>query len=59
MTSDREFDEPDFAKHVANVIQDAVDHTVTVDEAIEAILEHPVAKAGMRLKIIGPLDADS
>lgn len=42
---ERDFDEPDFAKHVATVVQDAWDHALDgPDEAVEAILEHPAIR---------------
>lgn len=42
MTDDRQFDEPDFEKHVRTVLKDYKDGILDgIDEAVEAIIEHP------------------
>lgn len=44
-------DEPNFARHLAAVIEDVADRTTDPDDALSAILEHPVAKVALRLTV--------
>jgi hypothetical protein len=51
MTDSRDFDEPDFAKHVATVLTDYRDGALDgLDEAVEAIIEHPAVKDAERIE---------
>jgi hypothetical protein len=51
MTDSRDFDEPDFEKHVANVLTDYRDNALDgLDEAVEAIVEHPAVRDAGKLK---------
>jgi hypothetical protein len=50
VTDSRDFDEPDFAKHVANVLTDYRDGALDgLDEAVEAIVEHPAVRDAGKL----------
>lgn len=55
----REFEEPDFEKHVATVLSDYRDGVLDgLDEAVEAIVEHPAVRDCVQLRVVGPLDLD-
>lgn len=51
------WDEPDFSKHVGNVLSDYRDGLLDgIEEAVEAIVEHPAVKDLLGLKVIRPLE---
>lgn len=58
MTDARQFDEPDLRKHIAAVLSDYKDGALDgLDDAVEAIMEHPGMKKLEGLSVVGPLDA--
>jgi hypothetical protein len=61
MPDDFEPDEPDFLAHLRNVLDDYKDGTLeSRDDAVEAIIQHPVVRVALRMKLVGhALDAEA